>query len=99
MPGPGWRPVSWRALRHIARLAEVAEQAAEAVCDALVPVGLAFPAAFPGVVSELALKAEAFAEPRRVLRGGDELGTGQIEVALARAFLGQAQAVSAGRRS
>jgi hypothetical protein len=53
----------------------------------------AFPAAFCGIVSELPLQAEAFAEPRRVLRGGDELGAGQVEVAFARAFLGQAQAV------
>jgi len=55
-----------------------------------VAVDLAFPAAFPGIVGELFLEAEAFAEPRRVLGRGDELGAGQVEVALARAFLGQA---------
>jgi len=71
----------------------------DALGDALVAVDFALPASLSGVVGKLLLEAEAFAEPRRVLRGGDELGTGQIEVALARAFLGQAQAVSAGRRS
>jgi hypothetical protein len=43
------------------------EQAADAVCGALVAFDLTLPAAFPGIVGELPLKARALAEPRRVL--------------------------------
>jgi hypothetical protein len=77
------------AVGRVARLAEFGEQAAYAVGGALVAVDFTLPAAFFGVIGELALKAEAFTEPRRVPRGGDELGAGQVEVAFARAFLGR----------
>jgi hypothetical protein len=49
-----------------------------------VQVELPFPAAFPGIVGELPLEAEALAQTRSVLRGGDELGAGQAQLAFAR---------------
>jgi hypothetical protein len=51
-------------------------------------------AAFFGVAGQLALDLQALAQARRVLGGRDELGAGQVEVAFARAFPGQAQAVT-----
>src|SRR6516164_10964312 len=52
------------------------------------------PPAFLGVVGELALKTEAFAQLRRVLGSGDELSACEVKVAFAQAFLGHPQAVA-----
>src|SRR5205807_597844 len=84
-PGTGYQfylAMSGCVLR-VAGFAELAEQVADAVCGALVAIDLAFPAAFPGIVGQLSLQAEAFAKTRRVLRGGDELGACEVEVAFA----------------
>jgi hypothetical protein len=82
------------ASRFSVGLAEFGQQSVDALGGALMAVDFALPASLSGVVGELGLDAEAFAEPRGVLGGGDELGAGQVEVAFARAFLGQAQAVA-----
>jgi hypothetical protein len=73
------------------RLAQFIEKRLEPRDDPAMMLDLAGPSAFFGVIGELALKAEAFAQPRRVLGSGNELSAGQVEVASARAFLGQAQ--------
>jgi hypothetical protein len=80
--------------RDVGRFAEFGEQAADAVCGALVALDLALPAAFSGIVGQLPLQAKAFAKTRCVLRGGDELRAGQVDIALTRPFLGQTQAVA-----
>jgi hypothetical protein len=66
--------ISGSSFRRTARLPELGEQAADTVSDPLVAVDFAGPAAFSGVFGELALEAEAVAEPRRVLGRSDELG-------------------------
>jgi hypothetical protein len=53
-----------------------------------VPFDFAGPAAFVGVLDELLFDLQAGPEPWGVVRGGDELGAGQVEVALAGAFGG-----------
>src|SRR6266567_4970687 len=74
-------------------LTEVGEQAFQAPGDRGVPFHLPGPAAFAGVLDELLFDLEPGPQPWDVLGGGDELGAGQVEVALARSFGGQAQAV------
>jgi hypothetical protein len=55
---------------------------------------LAGPAALVGVLDELLFDVESGSQPRGVLAGGDELGAGQVEVALAWAFGRETQAVA-----
>jgi hypothetical protein len=74
--------------------AEVGEQAFEPAGGGGVAFGLAGPAALAGVLDELLLDVQPGPEPWGVLGGGDELGAGQVEVALAWALGGQAQAVA-----
>ena len=81
--------VSVRVLRQGAGFAEVAEQAADAVGDALVAVDFTLPAAFHGIVGQLPFQAKAFTKAWHVLGGGDELGAGQVEVAFAGSLLGR----------
>jgi hypothetical protein len=52
------------------------------------------PAAFGCVGDELFFGVQPFLQPGDVLRCGDELGAAQVDVALARTLLGQAQAVA-----
>jgi Phage integrase family len=85
---------SGRVFWLVAGVAKLAEQADDPVGHAPVAVGLAVPAAFLGVAGQLALDLQTLAQARRVLGSGDELGAGQVEVAFARAFPGQAQAVA-----
>ena len=68
------------------RLAQVVKKRLEPGDGPLVAFCLATPSAFGGIVGELALKAEAFAEPRRVLGSGDEFSACQVKVALADLF-------------
>jgi len=89
-----YRRRSRRVFRRVAGFAQLGEQRADPAGDALMAAGLAVPAALPGIGGKLALQAQALAEPHRVVRGSDELGAGQVEIALARAFPGQAQAVA-----
>ena len=74
--------------------AKFVEEAGNAVGGALVALDFALPAAGLGVVGQLPLGTQPRPQSRRVLRGGDELGATEVEVAFTRAFLGQAQAAA-----
>jgi Domain of unknown function (DUF4158)/Tn3 transposase DDE domain len=76
------------------RFAELVEKVREARGGAAVAVDLAWPASLLGVFGETQLGLAAGAESRGVLGCRDELGAGEVEVALAGAFARQAQAVS-----
>ncbi|MGY4919465.1 hypothetical protein ACWD9K_30360 [Streptomyces sp. 900116325] len=71
---------------------KVRQKLVDAVAGAAMPFHLAVPAAFGGVVSEGLLDLTSSPQPRGVLGCGDELGAGQVEVAFAWAFGGEAQA-------
>jgi len=83
MPGAGWRAISGRVLRHVARLAEIAEQGAGYGRDALVPVDprVSQPR-FPGIVGELFLRGRGIrgAAARTAGGGGRTWRKGQVEV-------------------
>ncbi|MFI2354571.1 hypothetical protein ACH5AG_07775 [Streptomyces anulatus] len=74
--------------------AEVVQEAADALGDALVALDLAVPPAGFSVGYQLLFSAESFAQSWSVLGCGDELRAGQVEVALAGPLLGQAQAAA-----
>lgn len=73
-------------------LPKVRQKLVDAVAGPPVPFHLAVPAAFGGVVSEGLLDFTSSPQPWGVLRCGDELGAGQVKVALAWAFDRKAQA-------
>ena len=85
----GPRLVSW-----LDRLTQFGEQAADSLGNTLVSVNFPLPAALLRVGDQRSLGGHSFAQTWRVVRGGDELRAAQYEVALARTFGGQAQAVT-----
>lgn len=89
-----WTWLSSRGVTGAGLLLEVGEQAAQAAGDGGVAFCFAGPAALVGVLSELLLDVQPGLQPRGVFGGGDELSAGQVEVALAGTFGGQAQAVA-----
>ncbi|MGW0807885.1 hypothetical protein [Nonomuraea sp. NPDC002799] len=75
-------------------LSEVSKEGIEPPDHGLVSFDFAGPAAFVSVPDQLLFDFQGGPESWGVGRSGDELGAGQIEVALARALGGQAQAVA-----
>ncbi|MFC4016274.1 hypothetical protein ACFOY2_54345 [Nonomuraea purpurea] len=74
--------------------AEVDEQVLDSPGDGGVSFDLAGPTALVGVLDELVLDFQPGVEPWRVVRGGDELGAGQVEVTLAGPLGGKAEAAT-----
>lgn len=72
---------------------QVGQQLLEASLGCLVPFDLSGPTSLFGVGDELVFGFEARSDAGRVVAGGDELGAGEHEVAFARPFGGEAQAV------
>ena len=83
-----------RPVRAIQGFAEISKQLLDALAGAVVAFDLAVPSTGSGVEGDGLLDLAAGAEPGRVLGRGDELGAGQVEVALARPLGGQAEASS-----
>ena len=75
-------------------LAELGQKAFDTLHGALVAFDLALPTVDGGIVREVQLHLVSLAESRCVRWGGHELSAGEIQVALAWAFLRQAQAVA-----
>ncbi len=92
--GRGWaRPCSWL-LGGSLCAAELAEERLDAVASRGVAFDLTVPSAAGRIVDELLFDSKACLEPWCVVPGGQELGTGEHEVALARPFRRCAQAVA-----
>ncbi len=71
----------------------------DALRGALVALNLAGPAMDGGIVDEAQFQLTSLPEARRVDGCGHELGASEIQVALARAFLRQTQAVTSAMNS
>ncbi len=76
------------------RFAEIGEELLDARPRAIVSFSFAYSASNTRVVRQADLPEATFAQPRCIFGCGDELCAGQIEVALARAFLGQPQTMT-----
>jgi hypothetical protein len=76
------------------RLAEIGQELADAARNGVVSFDLARPTLAAGLVGKFELGGVALTQPRGVLGCGDELRAGQEQVALARAFGWQTQAVA-----
>jgi hypothetical protein len=71
-----------RFLRSVKRFCKVNEQLLKTLHDTLMPFYLSLPTTSRGILDEPQFDFSSMAQPRSILGGGDELGTGEIQITI-----------------